>query len=650
MSEYKKQWEDWALKMSRILLDWETKVKKRDLEVNIHPVIRDFLRCKSYISFEACECLTIALLARVRHSNAYEIWGEDQISPSSLGEQIGATQEQVDRACEIADKEYSLEQALSYNGGPVKLPSPVSTRIQNNTNTVLQEPQPAGQLALTSVESQPIVITNNRSEIISQPYVLDHKADELASYLASLDYSEESCLARGQRMSACWYELGYEVVLHQLNYFNPRYVELIFIKPIGVAIAKVKETFEDVVAHSGFPPESSTMQFRAGAQIVVQIPKPRETHQTFHLLDYLAERTQYDRTRSLSGTGINPVDIYKGILQRYTVDTNWTDNQKLCSPMSVDVAKDATGQLVNLRLDEGVLIYGAPSSGKTNLVNTILTLLSLEYSPKLFQWAGINVSKDETVIFSPRSPHAICAPLTFKDVQARGAWFNFLQKEVDRRAAQLSGYKDYHHYIQVNYKYKPLPRLLLVIENADKLTGFDGWLQTISSQWKKWGISLIATCTRLDGSFNQYCQQSCVARVQLSTGPDLGTPLLGYPGNPILSSSNLLGKGDAVINGRRGQIFYCDPTQLTEQVVQTVKEELQDNNQKNSISGLLADYGPVPGGELVQVPFCPSCNSRELIRKGWDKESPASVSGYAYKRYQCKVCNSTFKRLELRTP
>ena len=227
------------------------------------------------------------------------------------------------------------------------------------------------------------------------------------------------------------------------------------------------------------------------------------TTQLDAIVDYVASYCSSKGVARLSNICLPPLEDY------LTVPTNLGDYTLDSIPLGVYDDPDSQYQgLAHFNLcDDNTMIIGASQTGKTNLIQSIIRLISSKYSPKdavfyIADFGAMYLKNFETL-------HHVGGVVTISEGEKFKNLFKLLTEEVQRRKARFldCGLSSYAAYREAGYT--DLPHIFFVIDNFSAFKevyaeAYEDQFVYLTREGVSCGISILVTNASTNGLGYRY--------------------------------------------------------------------------------------------------------------------------------------------------
>ena len=227
------------------------------------------------------------------------------------------------------------------------------------------------------------------------------------------------------------------------------------------------------------------------------------TTQLDAIVDYVASYCSSKGVNRLSNICLPPLEDY------LTVPTNLGDYTLDSIPLGVYDDPDSQYQgLAHFNLcDDNTMIIGASQTGKTNLIQSIIRLISSKYSPKdavfyIADFGAMYLKNFETL-------HHVGGVVTISEAEKFKNLFKLLTEEVQRRKARFldCGLSSYAAYREAGYT--DLPHIFFVIDNFSAFKevyadAYEDQFVYLTREGISCGISILVTNASTNGLGYRY--------------------------------------------------------------------------------------------------------------------------------------------------
>jgi len=227
------------------------------------------------------------------------------------------------------------------------------------------------------------------------------------------------------------------------------------------------------------------------------------TTQLDAIVDYVASYCSSKGVVRLSNICLPPLEDY------LTVPTNLGDYTLDSIPLGVYDDPDSQYQgLAHFNLcDDNTMIIGASQTGKTNLIQSIIRLISSKYSPKdavfyIADFGAMYLKNFEAL-------HHVGGVVTISEGEKFKNLFKLLTEEVQRRKARFldCGLSSYAAYREAGYT--DLPRIFFVIDNFSAFKevyadAYEDQFVYLTREGVSCGISILVTNASTNGLGYRY--------------------------------------------------------------------------------------------------------------------------------------------------
>lgn len=221
------------------------------------------------------------------------------------------------------------------------------------------------------------------------------------------------------------------------------------------------------------------------------------------IVDYVAQYCQHNEIKKLPDICLPPLEDY------LTVPDNLGDYTLDSIPLGVYDDPDSQYQgLAHFNLcDDNTMIIGASQTGKTNLVQSIIRLVSSKYSPKdavfyIADFGAMYLKNFETL-------HHVGGVVTISEGEKFKNLFKLLTEEVQRRKVRFldCGLSSYAAYREAGYT--DLPHIFFVIDNFSAFKevyadAYEDQFVYLTREGVSCGISILVTNASTNGLGYRY--------------------------------------------------------------------------------------------------------------------------------------------------
>lgn len=223
-------------------------------------------------------------------------------------------------------------------------------------------------------------------------------------------------------------------------------------------------------------------------------------------------------------------------------------------------------QMLNFDEEGHYGIYGAPGSGKTTMLLTILASIGKWYSPQDAKIYILDFNSNVTKIFE-NMPHVAGIALSYEEDRVNKI-AEVIEKEIEKRRNDFSEYgisslKAYRQYVSKKY-----PALILAIDNLipvfEAYPNYEKFLHRVVSEASSYGIYLVYTANSQNGiKFKIIQNMKSAITFELADKSDYsaitgkpdsfaalrikGRGLFKWGNDPIEFQAALYGKGDGAV-------------------------------------------------------------------------------------------------------
>lgn len=164
----------------------------------------------------------------------------------------------------------------------------------------------------------------------------------------------------------------------------------------------------------------------------------------------------------------------------------------------IDMPKSQTQKPLLLKLEEGhTILFGAPTTGKTTLLQTVIISLIKRYSPEDINIYILDFGTMALKIFE--DSNMVGGVVTANNEEMMNNFIKFIRKELNRRKEILSDMEVSSHAAYKEAGYKDLPNIVIIIDNFSACQELypnneDDFI-VLSREGANLGISLLITST-----------------------------------------------------------------------------------------------------------------------------------------------------------
>jgi len=340
-----------------------------------------------------------------------------------------------------------------------------------------------------------------------------------------------------------------------------RHQVYIFSKPPEVGFNSISKAIAEALSHAGFDPELKPV-FRPlpNNKFELHIQKPKSEWISARLLSYIGGEEVQQLMRLGRQKRLSEEEILLDSLELVAkkIQSNIPGDrplQGIFAPFAVDLSNKST----DLNLTTGSLIVGAPGTGKSTAVKTILTSLFLSFPPSDFQYVPFDFKEGLTLSFFDGCPHAWRDMATTDDVKSCFGILQELKQEHQRRAKAIAGRcEDIFQYNYDNSSTK-FPFILVVLEEVAalkrqaKAEGIETQVMDLLfeavSQWRGTGIAILATTQygKSETGLSPEVRDCFGSKVAFRNG-DNAASLIFSDSSWVAQVPRLSGSGDCIVN------------------------------------------------------------------------------------------------------